>query len=159
MKMSHFFIPLLSVLLFACNSTEAPQKETVIKEPTPVVQQTEQTIQFEAIPKDIMEGFWKEATGVEGTVYSNGASFSLWDKNSVQQFITLFETETPTAKPSKQVGHIMLVKDGNQLALFNVYELNGKAFARLDQDGKSYYSILKGQASNMFLNLEIKPKE
>lgn len=144
---------LLSFLFIACkNETNSPIQ--VVEETSTPIKSKEV---LETVPQYIIDSLIKNTNAVEGTMYNSGGSFSLSDAKSANSFVYLIASSAPTSNSQNQVGHLMFLNNGHNLLICSVYSNDNEVFARFDIQGKSYYNVLVGQASDMFTNVQVKP--
>ena len=116
---------------------------------------------LEFAPESYLNSIRARANGIEATMYTSGASFSVFDKNSVLAFTQQILLQAPTANTTNQIGHIMFLEDGNNILLAGVYHNGSDVFMRIDdrENGKTYYNLLIGKAKDLFTNVKVKPAE
>lgn len=148
-------ITLFSLSLIACNNE--PKTEQVKDEV--VIEQKETVEQLFTVPQPILDSLLKKTTSVEGTMYNSGSSFSLSDEKSAKMFVGLITKFVPSSNSKNQVGHLMFLNNGDKILICSVYMNEKQVFARFDIEGKTYYNLLTGQASDMFTNVQVRPKE
>lgn len=104
-------------------------------------------------PASYMQLLQAKANGIEATMYTSGASFSVFEKGSVLAFTQLIALEAPKSTSSNQIGHIMFLADGEQLLLSHVFNNGSEVYMRIEDEANeaTYYNVLKGQAREMFL--------
>lgn len=99
--------------------------------------------------------------GVEATMYSSGASFSLFDPESAYAFCSQILLQAPKTNTKNQIGHIMFLENGENILLAGVYDNGTDVFMRVDdkENGKSYYNILTGKVRDLFTNVKVQKAE
>ena len=154
--MKKYLIPItISSILFSCkNETLTIEKteDTVITQ-TPIIEQ------LNTAPQYIIDSLINNTTSIEGTMYNSGGSFSLSSQENAQTFLSFISDTAPSSNSKNQVGHLMFLNNGNNLLICSVYLNDNEVFARFDINGESFYNVLTGQASSMFTNVQIRPKE
>ncbi len=156
---------LLSLVLLigmsACSSTNEAEtvEETTVQEVTTVTPPPP-VENLEFAPKSYIGSIQARATGIEATMYSSGASFSVFDKSSVFSFTQMIAFEAPKATTKNQIGHIMFLQDGENILLAPVYDNGTDVFmmSKDEETGKTYYNLLLDKAKDMFVNIQIQPK-
>lgn len=152
---------ILSVaLLFSCSSKNnlEEQGSTEGSNDTLPSQSVLSTELITTTPDSIYKSFLVKVNGIEATVYESGASFSLWEESSAQNFMTQVTNSSPQALSTHQLGHIMFLNHGEMITLAKVYENGTDVYFKFDFDGKSYYHVIAGKAKDMFVNIQIKGK-
>lgn len=158
--MRYFIAVLMLGVLVSCKSASEESKVEQANTTTDKVV-VEQTIEsYETLPTEIRETLATETTNIEATMYESGGSFSLGDKQSAVKFVDFLEDKTPSALSQHQIGHIMFLKDGEELLFLTVFKVEDKAYTKYAdaENNKAYYNMLGGQAANMFLNLKLQTK-
>lgn len=151
-------ILLLSILVSCKSSVDniVPQKTVNTEQ----VAQSKVENNFETLPSEIREKLAQETTSIEATMYESGGSFSLSDAKNALRFVEFLIDETPKELSNHQIGHIMFLKNGQEILFINVFKVGEQAYIKYSDtaNNKSYYNVLGGEAANMFLNLKLQTK-
>ncbi|MEZ4978477.1 MAG: hypothetical protein R2772_04190 [Chitinophagales bacterium] len=110
------------------------------------------------LPDSLFIQLSNEVSGIEATMYENGTSFSLWEKQSARNYMSLVSSSAPLSLNEKQIGHIMFLSNGNQLYLAKVHQSGDEIYLVFKVGELSYYNVLLGQARDMFNNVKLKAK-
>jgi len=151
----------LGIILFSCRYSS----EDVQVEKPDETQLTGSSIEkketLEPASKDFIIDLQKKSNGIEATMYSSSASFSVFDKNSVLAFSSMISYEAPASSTKNQIGHIMFLQNGKKILLVNVYDNGTHIYigSKDEKTGKEYFNILMGQARDLFTNVQVKSKE
>jgi len=154
------FIILTTVLLASCSSPASAEKETVqevfVEEITPSLALDV----LEATPESYLNAIRNRADGIEATMYSSGASFSVFDPNSAFAFCSQIALLAPKVNTKNQIGHIMFLEKGENILLSGVYDNGTDVFIKIEdkENGKVYYNLLTGKARDLFTNVQIQQK-
>ncbi|MCB0537804.1 MAG: hypothetical protein R2836_04575 [Chitinophagales bacterium] len=151
-------ILVLGILVSCKSSSNDVKSETTVT--AEAVQQETVANTYETLPAEIRGILATETTNIEATMYESGGSFSLGDKQSAVKFVDFLEDKTPSQLSQHQIGHIMFLKDGEELLFLTVFKIGDKAYTKYAdaENNKTYYNMLGGQAANMFLNLKLQTK-
>lgn len=149
----------LLISLISCNSQEV---QTVEEETSVVKEVVEQDVEvLTPAPKAYLSSLQARANGIEATMYSAGASFSVFDPNSVYAFTTLITPNPPKSLSKNQVGHIMFLMDGESILLSHVFNNGSDVYMAIDDEetGEKYYNVLQGKAKDLFTNVKVSTPE
>ncbi|MCB0509760.1 MAG: hypothetical protein KDC82_03275, partial [Bacteroidetes bacterium] len=114
------------------------------------------TFSLSPLPDSLLVELKNQLTGIEATMYESGSSFSLWEKQSAQNYMSLVSSSPPLVLNEKQIGHIMFLSNGNQLYLAKVHRSEDEIYLEFKLDEQSYYNVLLGQARDMFNKVQVK---
>lgn len=155
----YFFIFSL-IILNSCSSENTSEEQVVELENVASEQEPapETTQNLSPLPDSLFIQLSNEVSGIEATMYENGTSFSLWEKQSARNYMSLVSSSAPLSLNEKQIGHIMFLSNGNQLYLAKVHQSGDEIYLVFKVGELSYYNVLLGQARDMFNNVKLKAK-
>lgn len=157
--MRYIFILFCLVLLSACNTQSTETSEEVVNEVS--TSESTKTASGETIlatPTAMLQELKAKVNGVESTMYTSGASFSVFEPGSVVAFLTLVNATPPKSLSTNQVGHIVLLKDGEVVMLCNVFNNGSDVYMEITDGDTKYYNTLSGQAKTMFTDIQLQAK-
>ncbi|MGB0885329.1 MAG: hypothetical protein ACPGR5_02810 [Chitinophagales bacterium] len=143
MKIFNLLFVLSVVVLFSCSSEKKEVKQEVKKlEEIPVPNVG--NIIYKTLPVSYANKIYTEADALEGTFYHSGKSVSLWDDN-VKSVITMISEPAPLNLDAKLVGHIMFLKQGENMAYVEVYLSANNNFVKYKMNEEFYYNTISEQ--------------
>ena len=150
------FLIILTLLIGSCTSQEPTKVEE--KPAVSIVQAPIEVL--EPSPEAYYNSIRDRANGIEATMYSSGASFSVFDQKSAFAFSSQIILQAPKSSTKNQIGHIMFLENGENILLANVYDNGTDVFMKIDdkENGKVYYNLLTGKAKDMFTNIKVQQK-
>lgn len=141
----YFFIFLfLTPTLFSC-SQEKTTKESPIRVETSIVAEPV----YERLPLDLGNLILTQSNALEGTFYNSGKSISLWDDN-VKSILAMMTESAPLKLDNNVIGHIMYLKDGEQLAFVEISMKGGNNYVIYNINDKKYYNTFNEQGLKFF---------
>lgn len=166
MMRTYIFILFLGLAILSACENKAPHESTTEEassvEETQGTQAVVATIDesIQAAPTVILNSLKAKVNGVEATMYTSGASFSVFEAGSVAAFLTLIESTPPKSLTKNQVGHIMLLNSGEMVMLCKVYNNGTDVYMEIESNDESgsYYNTLAGQAQKMFTDIQLQTK-
>lgn len=140
-----FLSILFSLTFFSCSNEEktAPQVET------PEVVQEAPKPTFERLPVALLQQFFNECNSVDVTFYNSNKTINLWDDN-VKHVLSMITEEAPKALDNNIIGHIMMLKDGEQLAMVEVSLKGTNNYVIYHIDDKKYYNKINEKGLEFF---------
>lgn len=136
---------LLSITFFSCTNEEKPAP----KVETPEVIQEVVKPTFERLPVALLQQFFNECNSVDVTFYNSSKTINLWDDN-VKHVLSMITEEAPTALDNNIIGHIMMLKDGEQLAYVEVSLKGTNNYVIYHIDNKKYYNKINEKGLEFF---------
>ena len=148
----------LAMLMASCNSETETSADNLLTEPevAEMVELVQESL-LDGIPLTYMQSLQARANGVEATMYTSGTSFSMFDKSSVVAFTKLINLNPPKTTTTNQIGHLMFLQDGENILLSHVFDNGTEVYMKVDdkETEETYYSILTGQAGEMFTKIKV----
>ncbi len=108
--------------------------------------------------EDFLNNLLQNTTSIEGTMYNNAASFSLFDKNSITGFIKDIDIQSPSKLSKEAIGHFVFIQNGEVLYMTNVYHSVNEYYIVFETEKEPFYNLIKGKAKAMFTTVQVKPK-
>lgn len=139
----HYLIifTLLSMVFISCSENKETEEELT----TPVVEQpVVETPTYPRLPAEYVSALLQQADALEGTFYNSGKSISLWDSN-VKSVLSMMTEPAPKVLDNNIVGHIMYLKEGEQLAYVEVSLKDNNNYVIYKVNGNKFYNTLTPQ--------------
>ncbi|MFT4644337.1 MAG: hypothetical protein ACI8ZX_000738 [Planctomycetota bacterium] len=153
-KIFAFLVLFISFALTSCsnNVKNHAQKELIV-ETTPV-EQAIPKIPIESLPNDLALMIFQECNSIDITFYNSDKTLNLWDDN-VKHVLTMITNEAPQKLDNNVVGHIMMLKEGNQLSFVEISLKDTNNYVIYNIEDKKYYNLINAKGLeffNRFLN-------
>lgn len=147
----------------ACTSntnTEQASKTTVATEeknkPTEIATEKPKPIKAENInplPAELAQQLFQNINGMEASFYFSGQSASLYGDN-IQRVLSYTFSSTPTTlQPKKIIGHLLMLKDGNQIAMAELSIADENNYIIYTIDKKKYHTTFSDKGLEFFKKL------
>lgn len=136
---NYLIVSLLSFVLVSC----AEDKVEKSPSPEPVAPVVEAPV-YPRLPAEYVAAILQQADALEGTFYHSGKSVSLWDDN-VKSVLAMMTEPAPKVLDNNIVGHIMFLKEGEQLAFVEVSLKGNNNYVIFKTNDKVYYNTLTKQ--------------
>lgn len=164
--MKHLFIPivLVAILIISCqqDTTQTVNSNAEQNSTEDIIDTTKEEkviIEIVAADESYLNSIRAKATGIEATMYSSNASFSVSNKENTFTFLKQLSLQAPSNLSKEQVGHIMFLENGSSLMVCSVYKNNNEVYIQFKEDENTYYNILVGNAANLFTQVQVQPKQ
>jgi hypothetical protein len=147
-------------MLLACKPSQEPTPAAPVAEEVPAATETVSNEVIEFAPESFMNSIKARANGVEATMYSTGASFSMDKQENVFAFSSQIAFQAPKALSKNHIGHIMFLENGNKILFSNVYTNGTDVYIQINDEetGKVYYNILLDKVKDLFVNVQVQAK-
>lgn len=149
---------LLSLAIISCSNNDKKDTKEEIKVETPIVKEEAPKPTFERLPVALLQKFFNECNSIDVTFYNSNKTINLWDDN-VKHVLSMITDEAPVTLDDNIIGHIMMLKDGEQLAFVEV-SLNGtNNYVIYNIDDKKYYNKINEKGLEFFAKFSNKDNE
>jgi len=134
---------------FSCNTKQSKNTTEIPVEIKKQVVAEKIKPKYERLPMALAQKIFNECNGIDGTFYNSSKSVSLWDDN-VKHILTMITSEAPLVLDNNLIGHLMMLKDGNQMAFVEISMKDGNNYVIYNIDDKKYYNSINAKGVQFF---------
>lgn len=145
-KTTTFIFIILSFAFFSCSNKNKSltNNEVVTETIVEIVKPS-----FERLPTDSLQKFFNICNGMDIVLYNSDKTLNLWDDN-VKHVLSMITNEAPLQLNDNIIGHIMMLKDGIQLAFVEVSIKGTDNYVIYNIADKKYYNKLNAKGLEFF---------
>mgnify|MGYP006077568129 CR=1 FL=1 len=137
-KIFYFIVLCFSFSLISCsNSNKADVKNEVAKP------------YFEKLPLSLLQNIFQECNSIDITFYNSDKTLNLSNDN-VKHVLSMITNEAPLKLDDNLIGHIMMLKSGEQLAYVEVSLKRNNNYVIYHIHNEKYYNQINAKGLEFF---------
>lgn len=145
----YFIVLLFSFSLISCSNSNKTNVKNEMKIVIPEVKNEVVKPYFEQLPLRLLQNIFQECNSIDITFYNSDKTLNLSNDN-VKHVLSMITNEAPLNLDDNLIGHIMMLKSGEQLAYVEVSLKGNNNYVIYHIDNEKYYNQINAKGLEFF---------